>query len=140
MVDRQVERLTPDEQAMLAVASVAGAEFSAAVAAADSVDAREGERRCDALARRGQFVRATGVAEWPDGTVAGRYAFIHAMYQEVLYARVSIGHRVGLHLRMAECLERAWGARASDIAGELAMHFEHGRDFERTARYRRLAG
>ena len=32
MVEQQIERLTPDEQAMLAVASVAGAEFSAAVA------------------------------------------------------------------------------------------------------------
>ena len=140
MVERQVQRLTAEEQAMLAVASVAGAEFSAAVSVADGIDSAEGEWRCETLARRGQLVRATGVAEWPDGTVAGRYAFIHAMYQEVLYARVSIGHRVGLHLRMAECLERAWGARASDIAGELAMHFEHGRDFERTVRYRRLAG
>ena len=31
IVEKQIERLTPDEQAMLAVASVAGAEFSAAV-------------------------------------------------------------------------------------------------------------
>ena len=42
MVEKQVERLTADEQAMLAVASVAGAEFSAAVAAADGIDAHEG--------------------------------------------------------------------------------------------------
>src|SRR5262249_38149026 len=49
MVDRQVERLSSDEQALLTVASVAGVEFSAAVAAADAIDAREGEQRCDAL-------------------------------------------------------------------------------------------
>ena len=136
MVDRQVDRLTTDEQAMLAVASVAGVEFSAAVAAADAIDTREGERRCDALARRGRLLRATGVAEWPDGTVAGRYAFIHVLYQHVLYARVPITRRVGLHLRTAERLERAYGPRAGEIAGELAVHFEHGRDFERAARYR----
>ncbi len=139
MVDRQVERLTPDEQAMLAVASVAGVEFSAAVAAADAIETREGERRCAALARRGQLLRATGVAEWPDGTVAGRYAFIHALYQHVLYARVPITRRVGLHLRTAERLERAYGPRAGEIAGELAMHFEHGRDIERAVQYRRQA-
>ena len=67
---------------------------------------QQGELRCEALARRGQFLRAAGIAEWPDGTVAGRYAFIHALYQQVLYGRVSIGERVGLHLRTGECLER----------------------------------
>jgi predicted ATPase len=139
LVDKQVERLTADERAMLAVASVAGAEFSAAVAGADGIDAQDAELRCEALARRGQFLRGTGVAEWPDGTVAGRYAFIHALYQQVLYARVSIGERVGLHLRTGERLERGYGPRAGEIAGELATHFEHGRDLERAARYRRQA-
>jgi predicted ATPase len=87
----------------------------------------------------GSSSRDAGVAEWPDGTVAGRYVFIHALYQKVLYARVPIGHRVGLHLRIGARLERAHGARAGEIAGELAMHFEHGRDFERAFAYRRQA-
>ena len=71
VVERQVERLTGEEQAMLAVGSVAGAEFSAAVAVADGIDPHDAERRCDSLARRGQFVRAAGLAEWPDGTAGG---------------------------------------------------------------------
>lgn len=140
MVEKQVDRLTADEQAVLAIASVAGAEFSAAIATVDGIGAQQGERLCESLARRGQFLRATGVADWPDGTVAGRYAFIHALYQNVLYARVPIGHRVGLHLRTAERLEQAHGARAREIAGELAMHFAEGRDFVRGARYHRQAG
>ena len=140
MVDKQVERLAPEEQAVLGVASVAGAEFSAAVASADGIDPVEAERRCEALARRGQFLRAAGVVEWPDGTVAARYAFIHAMYQQGLYARLSIARRAGLHLRIGERLERGYGERAGEIAGELAVHFEHGRDIERAVRYRRRAG
>ena len=140
MVERQVERLTGDEQAILAVGSVVGAEFSAAVAVADGIDPQEAERRCDSLARRGQFVRSAGVAEWPDGTVAARYAFIHALYQRALYARIPIGHRAGLHLRAGERLERAYGERAGEISGELAMHFERSRDYERAARYHRQAG
>jgi predicted ATPase len=140
VVERQVERLTGEEQAMLAVGSVAGAEFSAAVAVADGIDPHDAERRCDSLARRGQFVRAAGVAEWPDGTLAARYAFIHALYQRALYARIPIGLRVGLHLRTGECLEGGYGERAGEIAGELAIHFERGRDYERAARYRRQAG
>ncbi len=140
MVENQVERLTSEEQAVLASASVAGAEFSAAVTTADGIGVQEGERRCEALARRGQFLRATGVAEWPDGTVAGRYAFIHALYQHVLYARVPVGHRTALHLRTGERLEQGYGPRAGEIAGELAMHFAEGRDFARAARYHRQAG
>jgi len=139
LVDKQIERLTSDEQAVLAVASVAGAEFSAALATVDAIDAHTAEACCAALARRGQFLRAMGASEWPDGTVAGRYAFIHALYRNVLYARVSIGHRVGLHLRIGARLERAHGRHAADIAGELAMHFEQGRDLERAVRYRTQA-
>jgi predicted ATPase/DNA-binding winged helix-turn-helix (wHTH) protein len=139
LVERQVERLTADEQAALVAASVAGVEFSAALAVAAEIDPQQGELRYETLARRGQFLRRVGIAEWPDGTVAGRYAFIHALYQQVLYGRVSVGERVGLHLRTAERLERGYGERAGEIAGELAVHFEHGRDFERAARYRRQA-
>ena len=140
LVERQVERLTAEEQAILVAASVAGAEFSAAVLVAAGIDAQHGEQHCEALARRGQFLRSAGAAAWPDGTVAGRYAFIHVLYQQVLYARLSIGARVGLHLRTAERLERGYGERAGEIAGELAVHFEHGRDLERAARYRSQAG
>jgi predicted ATPase len=125
LVERQIERLKPEEQTILAVGCVAGAEFSAALAASDGIDVRDAERSCADLARRGHFLRVAGVAEWPDGTVAARYAFIHALYQNVLYARVPIGHRVGLHLRIGARLERAHGSRAAEIAGELAMHFEH---------------
>jgi DNA-binding winged helix-turn-helix (wHTH) protein/predicted ATPase len=139
MVERQIDRLSVREQTVLAVASIAGAEFSAAIATADGVEPADGERCCEELARRGRFLRAAGVAEWPDGTVAGRYAFIHALYRGVLSARIPAGHRVGLHLRVGDRLERAHGAGAGDIAGELALHFEAGRDFERAAHYRRLA-
>lgn len=139
LVHEQLARLTADEQAALAAASVAGAEFSAAVVAGGN-DEEEAELRCRTLARRGQFLRAAGIAEWPDGTVAGRYGFIHALYQQVLYGALPVGERAGLHLRTAQRLERGYGERAGEIAGELAAHFALGRDFERAARYRQLAG
>jgi predicted ATPase/DNA-binding winged helix-turn-helix (wHTH) protein len=138
MVEKQAARLTPEDRALLAMGSVAGVEFSAAVAAGS--EPHDGERRCDALVRRGQFLRAAGEAAWPDGTVAGRYAFIHALYQSVLYAGVPVSQRMGLHLRIGERLERGYGDSAGEIAGELAMHFERARDFERALQYRRQAG
>ena len=79
--------------------------------------------------------RSGRTGRWPGGTPSSTRCT-----SSVLYARVSIGQRVGLHLRTGERLERGYGERAGEIAGELAMHFEHGRDFERAARYRRQAG
>jgi predicted ATPase len=119
---------------------VAGAEFSAAIAAVHGVEVEEAERRCEALARRGQFVRSTGLSEWPDGTVAGRYAFIHALYQNVLYARIPVGGRVELHRWTGARLEQGHAERTEEVAGELAMHFTLGRDFSRAARYHQGAG
>ena len=89
----------------------------------------------------GQFLRAAGVAEWPDGTVAGRYAFIHALYQQrALCARLHRASGWACTCGSGERLERGYGQRAGEIAGELAMHFERGRDFERALQYRRQAG
>lgn len=69
LLERQSERLTEEEQHLLAAASVAGAEFSAAaVAHALEKDIVFVETRCESLARRRQFLRATGVCAWPDGT------------------------------------------------------------------------
>lgn len=139
MVERQIERLAPPEREVLTAASVAGSEFSAAVLHGEPSEPRAAEESCESLARQGRFLRAAGVAEWPDGTVAARYAFIHALYRNVLYERIPIGHRVDLHRRLGARLERAHGTRAAEIAGELAMHFEQGRDLERAVRFRRAA-
>ncbi|HEV8717293.1 MAG TPA: hypothetical protein VGX03_31295 [Candidatus Binatia bacterium] len=141
MIERQFDHLTFEEQQVLAVASVAGIEFSAAaVAAGAGADVAEVEARCAALARRGQFLRASGTAEWPDGTVAARYSFLHALYQEVIYGRVTAGRRQRLHQQIGEREEQAYGEQAKEIAAELAVHFERGRDYRRAVQYLRQAG
>jgi DNA-binding winged helix-turn-helix (wHTH) protein/tetratricopeptide (TPR) repeat protein len=141
MLEQQFERLSATEQQMLEAASVAGVEFSAAaVAAGLATPVEEVEQRCAVLARRGQFVRAMGTAEWPDGTVASRYGFLHALYPEVLYERVTAAQRVSLHRRIGEREEQAYGARASELAAELAVHFEQGREQSKAVQYLQQAG
>jgi len=136
MIDRQVEELGESDRQLLEAASVAGTHFSAAsVAAALVRELEDVEERCDALARDGQFLRATGLSEWPDGTVAGAYEFIHELHRGSLYARLSPAHLRLLHQRVGCRLERGYGARADVIATELAQHFERGRDAARAARY-----
>jgi predicted ATPase len=126
---------------VLEAASVAGVEFSAAaVAAGVAIPVEEVEQRGAALARRGQFLRVSGTAGWPDGTVAARYTFLHALYQEVIYDRVTATQRRAQHLRVGEREEAAYGERAGEIAAELAVHFEQGRDYRRAVQYCRQAG
>ncbi len=138
---RQRERLTPEEQQVLAAASVAGTEFSAAaVAAALETPTTEIEDHCGRLAEQQHFLRLAGISEWPDGTRAGRYGFLHTLYQEFWHERVSISHQQQWHLRIGERKEAAYGQRAREIAAELALHFEQGRDYRRAVRYLHLAG
>jgi predicted ATPase/DNA-binding winged helix-turn-helix (wHTH) protein len=141
MIGHEVERLGPAERRILEAASAAGAQFSAAaVAAAEALDLNEVERACAELARRASFLTAEGEVAWPDGTVAGRYGFRHALHREVVYERVPAGSRAELHRRLGERLEAGLGERAGEVATELAMHFERGRDVGRAIRYLGLAG
>jgi predicted ATPase len=141
IIEKQLARLSRAEQHVLEVASVAGADFSvAAVAAGLQATTGEVEAYCAGLARREQFVRVTGVSEWPDGTVATRYNFLHALYQEVLYERMPVGQRIDLHRGIGGRAEAAYGDRAREIAAELAMHFERGRDTRRAVQYLQQAG
>ncbi len=76
MIERQFERLSPEDQQLIETATAAGIEFSAAaVAAGSKAPVETVERRCTALARRGQFLHTAGVSEWPDGTMASHYTF-----------------------------------------------------------------
>ena len=63
----------------------------------------------------------TGMSAWPDGSLGERYTFNHALYQMVLYDAVAPLRRRRLHRRIAERLEKGYGARAGEIASELAQ-------------------
>ena len=140
MIEAQIERLGADEQRTLEVASVAGQSFNPLVSAASAnLDGESLDSQCEALARRGLFIRFAGTQELPDGTIAQRYEFLHALYREVLYARHAPAHRAMLHRRLGERLEVIHAAHVNDVASELAYHFEHGSDWPRAVTYLRLA-
>jgi DNA-binding winged helix-turn-helix (wHTH) protein/tetratricopeptide (TPR) repeat protein len=141
LIEQQIERLRPETQRLLEVASVAGAEFSAAVVAAGlETEIDVIEEQCEALVRQKHFLRASGTAEWPDGAVAARYGFLHAMYQDVLYHQLTARRRQRLHQRIGEREEQGYSKQTREIAAELALHFERGRDYRRAVRYLWQAG
>lgn len=141
LIEQHLEQVSSEEQTILEAASVAGVAFSAAtVAAGVEREVEVVEAHCAALARRGQFVQARGTADWPDGTVAARYGFIHALYQEVLYDRVPAGQRMRMHQQIGVRLEVGYGEQAREIAAELAEHFVRARDAPRAVQYLTYAG
>ena len=144
MVEQQIEELSEEDRKVLKLASVAGAsgvEFSAAGLAAAlqeegaALNQDQVEEQCEQLSRRINFLRAAGVAQWPDGTIAASYVFGHALYQEVLYSMLSAGQRARAHLRIARRLAEAYGVHSGRIAAELATHFERGGDAFRAAEH-----
>jgi DNA-binding winged helix-turn-helix (wHTH) protein/predicted ATPase len=129
MIVQQLDGCSAEAQRVLEAASVVGIAFStAAVEAGVEAAVGEVEEQCEALVRRGQFLEACGVEEWPDGTVAGRYGFVHALYQQVVYDRLPVGRRLALHRRIGLRLEAGYGGQASEQAAALAVHFDRGRD------------
>jgi predicted ATPase len=92
------------------------------------------------MARRGHFLRADGAVDWPDGTLAARYGFLHSLYQQALHERVPSTRRSNLHQRIGERLEQGYDDLSGTIATELAIHFQEGRDYRRAVRYLVEAG
>jgi predicted ATPase/DNA-binding winged helix-turn-helix (wHTH) protein len=136
LIETQIDRLDSADQRILEAASVAGAEFpSAAVSAALDDDGADVELRCEELSRRHQFIKAGGAQVLPNGQAVGRFGFVHAVYRHVLYERMSSSKRMQLHRRIGLRGEELYGDRTSEIAAELAMHFEQAADAPRAVRY-----
>jgi predicted ATPase len=133
---RRVEALPLEARRVLEAASVAGEECAVAAVAAGaqrSMEAVEGQ--CEAMAAQHHVLDDIGVAVWPDGTRGGRYRFQHALYQQVLYESLGTARRMQLHQRIGARLEAGYGARAGEVAAQLAVHFERAGESQRAAHY-----
>jgi DNA-binding winged helix-turn-helix (wHTH) protein/tetratricopeptide (TPR) repeat protein len=148
VIETQVQALSPDDQRVLEVASIAGVSFTPVVTAATgNLDSENFEERCEALARRRHLLRVADTEAIPGGDIAQRYEFQHALYREVLYRRQAPAHRATLHRHLGERLVTLYGqsnqvgapAEGRSIAQELAHHFEQGADWPQAVKYLRLA-
>jgi predicted ATPase len=138
---RRIEALPPATQRVLEAASVVGEVFTvAAVAAGSQAPVEDVEAVCEGLAAQQHLLDDVGLRVWPDGTRGGRYRFQHALYQQVLYDQIGTARRMQLHRRIGVRLEAAYGARAGEIAAQLALHFERGGEPSQAVHYWRQAG
>lgn len=136
----QVDSLPAETQRILEAASVEGKEFTAhPVAAALQGSAELVECVSLQLARARSFVRMTETADSAGGPTDMRFEFVHQLYSDVLYERLTPALRTRLHQRIGLHLEATLGARAEERAAELARHFEHAGDVRRAINYHRAA-
>ena len=140
IVELQLQQVTDEELSLLETASVVGSSFSAA-AIADmlALDQIAVELAFEGLTRRSQLVTMAGIVERPDNRVSQGYTFIHDAFRRTLYESLPPARLQQLHLHAGEALEEGHRGRADTVLGELALHFEIGRDPGRAIIYLQLA-
>jgi DNA-binding winged helix-turn-helix (wHTH) protein len=140
LIELQIDRLCPEEQQALEVASVLR-KFSLSVAvgaAVAGVPPETFERSLEGLARKHRLIRQAGVRHHRHGTFAC-YEFVHVLFRQVVYSRMGPKRRKRLHLSMAENGEALTTFSEAEVVAELAYQFEEGEDWQRAVKYLRMA-
>lgn len=140
LIEQQHARVAEPTRQWLTAASVCGVEFTHTLLAdALRVDAGMLQAAFDTLVRGRSWLRSVGVEAQPDGRVAVRYAFVHAVHRNVLYELAGAASRVTAHRQLAAALLQLHADDKESVAAEAAMHFEMGQDPGHAVQYLALA-
>jgi predicted ATPase/class 3 adenylate cyclase len=116
VIERRVDRLGEDSIEVLRLAAVIGREFDLELLAA--VAETDETRLLDQLeAAAAASVLAESVER------VGRFRFAHGLIGQTLYHGLGATRRARLHHRVAEALEKLYGADPGEHLGELALHW-----------------
>src|SRR5688500_19123014 len=98
MISKKIDSLAEDERRALEYASVEGQEFlSTVVSSLLSVDEVDLEELLARIEKTHRLIVTRGEEELPDGSLATRYRFAHALYENFLYAGLVAKRRIMLH-------------------------------------------
>jgi predicted ATPase len=114
LLTARVDRLEPNDRSLLQAAAVIGRRFSAHLLAAVLEDARDVEMRLGAMQPLDLV--------YPDDQ-SDSFSFKHALVRDALYQSLLTGPRAGLHLKIAEEIERRSGNRLPEVVESLAHHY-----------------
>ena len=137
IIGQRLGRLSAQCNDTLTLASVIGREFDFRLLSALSDDLAE----ASLLELIDEALEAHVIEGLREGRE--RYQFSHALIQETLSEELSTSRRVRLHARIADALEKLYGADAESHAAELAHHFVEAETVlgpDKLARYSLLAG
>ncbi|MFO7588359.1 MAG: AAA family ATPase [Gemmatimonadota bacterium] len=139
-LERRLERLDPDTYRVLEYASVEGNLFhSVSLARLLEMDELALEEALEPIARTHRLIRLVETRDLPNGEIASVYAFSHSLIQDVLHRNIQGKRRILLHRKVAEILVELYGNDTTSVNGELAVHFDEGRQPERAFEFSMLA-
>ncbi|MEP6658417.1 MAG: adenylate/guanylate cyclase domain-containing protein [Acidimicrobiales bacterium] len=127
LIAARIDRLAPEDRALLRHVSVLGGGFHERHLSSLFDDGAP----ADSLVRLRDFVSVEPT---------GRVKFRHALVRDVAYAGLPFGTRSRLHGRIADSLVLEAGEHVSDHAALLSLHFLHAHRYGDAWRYARLAG
>jgi predicted ATPase/DNA-binding SARP family transcriptional activator len=141
VIAERIGRLAQSLQATLRLASVEGEVFTAEVIARLlPADGRKVVGRLSGeLDRRHRLVRAQAIERVASGRLS-RYRFRNYLFQKYLYDSLDEVERAYLHEDVGSILEDLYGDQASQIAVQLAWHFQEAGIDEKARHYLRQAG
>jgi adenylate cyclase len=140
VIEERIERLTPEQQQILATASVEGEVFTAQVIAEVQKVAQKPllGQLVRELERQHRLVKELGEFPTGQGRVM-RYRFRHSLFQEYIYNRLGIGERRLLHRDVAEAMENLYQGQHDEMAVQLAHHFYQAGENNKAIKYSILA-
>ncbi|HKR66418.1 MAG TPA: protein kinase [Thermoanaerobaculia bacterium] len=128
----KVDALTPEQRALLELASVIGETMDAEMLTRASDRAPE-----ETYASLRELIRLDLVDESSDGKTI---TFPQIHLRDAVYAAMPERRRIDLHLHVAQVLEPAANDGSTQLIGEVAYHFSRANDIERGTRYAIDAG
>src|SRR4029453_5625983 len=130
----RIDRLTPEEKALLQQLAVLGREFPLSLLRQVVLQPEDEVYRLLAALQRKEFLYEQPA--FPEV----EYSFKHALTQEVAYGTVLQDRRKALHERTAQAIEALYPERLEDHYSDLAHHYSRSRNTQKAAEYLHLTG
>jgi predicted ATPase len=130
----RIDRLAPDEKALLQQLSVIGRQFPLSL-----IRQVIAQPEADLYRRLASLQHKEFLYEQP-AFPESEYIFKHALTQEVAYNSVLLERRKALHEQTARAIEALYRTTTDDHYGELAHHFSRSGNTPKAVEYLQLAG
>jgi predicted ATPase len=141
VIEKRIQRLEKELQAILTIASVEGETFTAEVVARVQQLNERGlvQQLSRELDKRHRLVTAQILA-WLGQQRLSLYRFRHQLFHHYLYHNLADMERAYLHEAVGSVLEAIYSQRTESVAVQLARHFEQAGLREKAVNYLLQAG
>jgi predicted ATPase len=141
VIERRIQRLEKELQAILTIASIEGETFTAEVVARVHQVNERGlvQHLSQELDKQHRLVKAHILAQLGSQRLS-LYRFRHQLFQQYVYQSLTTMERTYLHEAVGSVLETLYGEQTEQVAVQLARHFAEAGLHDKAVLYLRQAG